>query len=214
MAAVRFNCYCGFLNEALNLVCDHKLNFGGDFLRIIVNEDAAVDETEIIVNCRKGDGDIFKMLAILRSFDQKLTGTKDGRTFVLNAMDVIYCDSVDKKTFIYTMDAVYESPLRLYELEERLSFADFFRAVKHDVFFRLAGYGNFGDHGGSPICRFHGSRHKEDEVLNPICNVLAFSLCHARRFCDHFSMVSNECDRLAVVCFNFHCCHWNHDCRF
>ena len=102
-------------------------------MRIIVNEDAAVDETEIIVNCKKGDGDIFKMLAILRSFDQKLTGTKEGRTFVLNATDVIYCDSVDKKTFIYTMDAVYESPLRLYELEERLSFVDFFRASKQNL---------------------------------------------------------------------------------
>ena len=102
-------------------------------MRIIINEDMAFDETEIIINCKKGDGDVFKMLAILRSFDQKLTGTKDGVTFILDAVDVLYCDSVDKKTFIYTMDGVYETPLRLYELEERLSYGDFFRASKQNI---------------------------------------------------------------------------------
>lgn len=102
-------------------------------MKIVINEGMAVDETEIIINCHKCDSDIFKMLAILRSFDQKLTGTKDGSTFILDAVDVLYCDSVDKKTFIYTMDGVYESSLRLYELEERLSFGDFFRASKQNL---------------------------------------------------------------------------------
>jgi len=106
---------------------------GGDGLKIIINENTAFEETEIIVNCKNADEDIFKMLAILRSFDKKLTGTKDGRTFILDAIDVMYFESVDKKTFIYTIDDVYETPLRLYELEERLSGGDFFRASKQNI---------------------------------------------------------------------------------
>lgn len=102
-------------------------------MKIIINEDMTIDETEIIINCKKSDNDIFKMLAVLRSFDQKLTGTKDGRTFIIDAADVMYCDSVDKKTFIYTIDGVYETPLRLYELEERLSHGDFFRSSKQNI---------------------------------------------------------------------------------
>jgi len=102
-------------------------------LKIIINENTAFEETEIIVNCKNADEDIFKMLAILRSFDKKLTGTKDGRTFILDAIDVMYFESVDKKTFIYTNDDVYETPLRLYELEERLSGGDFFRASKQNI---------------------------------------------------------------------------------
>jgi len=102
-------------------------------LKITINEDIKFEETEIIINCKKGDNEIFKMLAILRSFDQKLTGTKDGRTFIIDAIDVMYCESVDKKTFIYTVDDVYETPLRLYELEERLSGGDFFRASKQNI---------------------------------------------------------------------------------
>ena len=102
-------------------------------MKIIINEDITIEETEIIINCKKNDSEIFKMLAVLRSFDQKLTGTKDGRTFILDTVDVMYCESVDKKTFIYTTNEVYETPFRLYELEERLSGGDFFRASKQNI---------------------------------------------------------------------------------
>jgi len=102
-------------------------------LKIIINEDFACGETEIIINCKKADNDIFKMLAVLNSFDRKLTGVKGGRTFILDVNEVLYCDSVDKKTFIYTMDDVFETPLRLYELEERLYGGDFFRASKQNL---------------------------------------------------------------------------------
>ena len=102
-------------------------------MKIVINEDIAVEETEVIINCKKGDKDIFKMLAILRSFDQKLTGVRDGSTFIIDAVDVLYCESVDRKTFIYTMDGTYETPLRLYELEERLLGGDFFRASKQNI---------------------------------------------------------------------------------
>ena len=102
-------------------------------MKITINETAAIEETEIIINCREGDAEVYKMIAILRSFDQKLTGTKDGRTFIIDALDVLYCESVDKKTFIYTTDDIFETPLRLYELEERLSHGDFFRASKQNI---------------------------------------------------------------------------------
>ena len=34
--------------------------------------------------------------------------------------DILYIDTADKKTFLYTEKAVYESALRLYELEDAL----------------------------------------------------------------------------------------------
>ena len=34
---------------------------------------------------------------------------------------MLYIESVDKRTFLYTEESVYETPLRLYELEERLA---------------------------------------------------------------------------------------------
>lgn len=99
-------------------------------MKLSIQEDPEFQETEVIIRCRQTDAQILKMLATLRVFDQKITGFREGQTFLLDAGAILYIDTVDKKTFFYTEDAVYETPLRLYELEERLAACDFFRASK------------------------------------------------------------------------------------
>ena len=90
-------------------------------------------EPEIVISCKQTDEQILRMIANLRAFDKKLTGTLEGQTFVLNSSEIIYIDTVDKKTFFYTSKAVYETPLRLYELEEKLSSDDFVRISKSAI---------------------------------------------------------------------------------
>ena len=63
----------------------------------------------------------------------KLTGQKERSTYILDVSQVLYIDSADKKTFLYTENEVYESDLRLYELEEQLARADFIRAGKSSI---------------------------------------------------------------------------------
>lgn len=99
-------------------------------MRIIVEEDPVLTETEVIVRCKETTPQVMEMLAALRSYDQRLTGEREGRTYLLEATQVLYIESVDKRTFLYTCDGVYETPLRLYELEERLVSRDFIRAGK------------------------------------------------------------------------------------
>lgn len=102
-------------------------------MKIHIHEDAACEETEIVIHCKQADSDIFRMLALLHSFEKKLTGNKDGETFIIDAADVLYFDTVDKRTFLYTQDDVLEIPLRLYELEEQLTGGSFFRASKSTI---------------------------------------------------------------------------------
>lgn len=102
-------------------------------MRIVINDHADVPETEIIVNCAGLDESLIKLLATLRAYDWKITGLKDGQTFLLDAASILYIESVDKRTFLYTRGAVYETPLRLYELEERLAGRAFFRASKASI---------------------------------------------------------------------------------
>lgn len=99
-------------------------------MKIKIQETAGLQETEVIINCRQTDESILKMLAMLRVFDKKITGLKNGETFLMDAAAVLYIDTVDKKTFLYTDKEVYETPLRLYELEERLQSCDFVRISK------------------------------------------------------------------------------------
>ena len=102
-------------------------------MKIKVNIDPDYKETEITINCGQISADLEKVIASLRVLDLKLTGTKNNQTYILDAAAVLYIDTTDKKTFIYTETDVYESSLRLYELEENLSACDFFRAGKSSI---------------------------------------------------------------------------------
>lgn len=103
---------------------------GGVRLKIQVYESSMHEETEIIIKCQTITEEIEKIMAMLRVFDLKLTGVREKETYILEAPKILYIDTVDKKTFFYTSDAVYETPLKLYELEEQLVAHDFFRASK------------------------------------------------------------------------------------
>ncbi|MEG0692263.1 MAG: LytTR family DNA-binding domain-containing protein [Oscillospiraceae bacterium] len=102
-------------------------------MKITINENSNLTDTEIIINCKCTDENVLKIIASLRAYDHKLTGTKDNKTFIIDSDNVLYCDTVDKKTFIYTQTEVFETPLKLYELEEKLSSSDFFRASKSTI---------------------------------------------------------------------------------
>lgn len=98
----------------------------------IIQDDNAI-EPEVVITCREITDEIQKAITVISSIGSiscKLTGIKDGQTFILQPSDVIYIDTADKRTFIYTAKDVYETSLRLYELEEQLPKADFFRANK------------------------------------------------------------------------------------
>ena len=85
---------------------------------------------EVAIVCRKTDRQVLDIVARLRMFDRKVTGSADGGTHVVNAEDILYVESVDKRTFFYTEGAVFETALRLYEMEERLEGCDFLRVAK------------------------------------------------------------------------------------
>jgi two-component system response regulator LytT len=99
-------------------------------LKIHINEDPSLHETEITISCNKLTPDIEKVISQLRVMDLMLTGKKDNQIYILDAAKVLYIDTVDKKTFFYTKNDVFETDLKLYELEEQLSALDFMRANK------------------------------------------------------------------------------------
>ena len=92
-------------------------------------EDPDCREARVTVRSAKGDPEALRALALLGAGEQKITGVREGETFVLERRDVLYADTADRRSFLYTARGVYETPLRLYELEERLG-SGFFRASK------------------------------------------------------------------------------------
>jgi DNA-binding LytR/AlgR family response regulator len=103
-------------------------------MKITINTDERYTETEITVNCKRHSDDIEKLLAAIRMSDMKLTGSKDGQQYIIEVGDIVYIDSTDKHTFLYIATGVFESPLKLYELEAKLVDCDFMRASKNSLF--------------------------------------------------------------------------------
>lgn len=102
-------------------------------MKVIINEDENNKETEIIINCKNIDENIIKIISKLKENDDSITGIKDGKVYIIKLEYILYFESVDKKTFIYTKTNVYESNLRLYEVEEKFSSYHFFRASKSTI---------------------------------------------------------------------------------
>lgn len=106
------------------------ISIGVKNLRIHINEDNSTEDIDIVINCKKTDERILKIVSMLSAFDRKITGVKNNQTYILDVSKILYIDTVDKKTFFYTKNDVYETPFKLYELEEQLEYSDFFRAGK------------------------------------------------------------------------------------
>ena len=102
-------------------------------MKIIVDEDQSLDHVEVIFRTPRIDADVIEAVSRLRLFDQKLTGQADGVTHIVPAKDVLYFESVDKKTFFYTADKVFETQMRLYEIEDKLANCSFVRIGKSIV---------------------------------------------------------------------------------
>ena len=96
-------------------------------MKITLNQDPVFSETEVIINCPQADEDILRLVAMLRIHQRKLVGLRDGESHLLDIKDILYIDTTDKRTFLYTRESVYESALRLYELEDSLAGLDFLR---------------------------------------------------------------------------------------
>ena len=88
------------------------------------------EEQEVVVRCHDINGEVVSIVEKLKNRDSILLGIKDGKTFQINVKDIFYIESVDNKTYIYLQKDVFETKLKLYELEEKLKGTKLFRCSK------------------------------------------------------------------------------------
>lgn len=88
---------------------------------------------QIIIKCRQIDNEVIRLKSHIELFDSKLSAKKENKLYFINSSDVLYFESVDNRTFLYTTDDVMEINQRLYELENILSDKDFARISKSQI---------------------------------------------------------------------------------
>ena len=97
-------------------------------------EQTSVEENEVILRCAQLDDEMLRVLSLLRSGMQKLLVWNEQReTLPLSVSKVVYCETVEVKTFVNTHDGMYQTALSLAELEDRWGDLGLFRAGKSSV---------------------------------------------------------------------------------
>lgn len=109
-------------------------------MKLEINADKKYTETQIIINCNTESRDVDKLLDAIRAVvnedsvfikeASKLRGEKEGKQYLLEAKDIIFTDTNEGRSFLYTMDSCYESSMKLYELEKYFDAINFMRANK------------------------------------------------------------------------------------
>ena len=102
-------------------------------MKIIIEELHEGEEEEIIIRSNNIDESILQMIYGVKMEHKKIVGNKDGKMTLIDPKDIYYFESVDNKTFIYCMKEVYESKLKLYEIDEQFKNSSFFRAAKSTI---------------------------------------------------------------------------------
>lgn len=99
-------------------------------MKIEIFVDDKATDLNVSVTCKQLTPDVEKILTMLRMMNHQLTAKKNEETYLLDIAQIVYIESVDRKCFVYTSDEMYESDLRLYELEHQLEEYGFFRVSK------------------------------------------------------------------------------------
>lgn len=98
-------------------------------MKLILKENPDVELT-VTVEYPKQSSQAARIIQKLRTEEQFLVGSENGRSYRVLVPDIFYIESVDKRTFIYTREMVFESEKRLYQLENELREYDFVKVSR------------------------------------------------------------------------------------
>ncbi len=90
-------------------------------------------KTIVTISCKEVTGTVNRLKKHIEMFDERLRGKYGNEYIYVNVTDIVYMETVDNRTFLYTGDKVLEVNYKLYELEELLEEHDFFRSSKAQI---------------------------------------------------------------------------------
>ena len=102
-------------------------------MKITINVEPSAAETSLLVTCKELTPQVEKLLAAIRILDKQITANKGDSVCLINLADVFYIEALERKTFIYTDKEVFDSEMKLYELEAALAQYNFVRVSKNTI---------------------------------------------------------------------------------
>ena len=101
-------------------------------MKIVIEKPLDGEEEQIIVKCHDLSPELISILNTLKTSGSLLNAYIGNEIHRVNPADVLYIETVDNKSFLYSAKTMYESKQKLYELEE-LKLRDFMRVSKSSI---------------------------------------------------------------------------------
>lgn len=102
-------------------------------MKVEIDIDEKYQDTVVKITSPRLTPEVEKMVSLLRMMDSQIPVKKADETYILDTEKILYIEAVERNTFVYTEEEVYESNLKLYEFEARLSERDFIRISKQGL---------------------------------------------------------------------------------
>lgn len=99
-------------------------------MKVKVEIDNSLQESEITICCKEEDEDIKKILSFIESMRITIIGKKNGEDYVLDLNKIYYFETVENRTFAYIEKDVFEVNYRLYEIVEMLENTTFIQVSR------------------------------------------------------------------------------------
>lgn len=89
-------------------------------MKVKILENQSLNDVHITIECPIYNQDIKNIIHLLKQEKKTILCQKDKSFYQIAILDIYYIESLDDKTFVYLKDDIYQTSLRLYELEELL----------------------------------------------------------------------------------------------
>ena len=99
-------------------------------MELRIKQIGAGEQELVLICCRAVTEEVREIAAFVRSRQGSLSGSRDAKQYEIPVSELYYIESVDGKSFLYTKEQVYETPYRIYALEELLRPKHFLRVSK------------------------------------------------------------------------------------
>ena len=102
-------------------------------MKVEIKTDQTEESVFVEIHCRDITSEISKLERHIKRFSASIPASFEGELVNVRTDAILYIESVDKRTFIYTEGKVLMTDKRLYELEEMLDKRDFFRCSQSTI---------------------------------------------------------------------------------
>lgn len=93
-------------------------------------EQISQGEDELILRYQRLTEEVEHILNFMKLPQRKLIGIKGNAQSIIDLAEILYVESVDRKTFVYTVDDVFQIDFSLAQSEQILNTVNFFRCSK------------------------------------------------------------------------------------